>query len=1496
MKKLLKFSLAVILFTSFSFSSFSQTLVKKVFPDDPKEFLEKLRDFMSEEDKSATKDFMKSFEIAWNGQKYKSEQQHFIISTCNLMYAKRLKMFPDFKNYLNSTEVLVSSGQSDKSFTSWQLSVDKTLNARNTSKFSTFLETSDNLFTNNVIFKNPTLEWKASSNNFSFEFDSVPKIIFGETNLRCVIKDDSSNIYTTQGIYYPFTQRWVGKGGRVDWTRAGIKAEVSYAELKKYSINFKSSQYKADSVSYYNSTYFQKPLTGVLVDKVFVNMTEEKSVYPQFDSYDKRLVITNIFPAVDYDGGFSVHGSKIFGLGDSNNPAYLKFYREKKLFLKTASLSYIMHVDRITSEKSEITFYFDGDSIFHPGLQLKFNFKDKEVTLIRDEQGTARTPYADSFHKLDMYFEALYWKMDEPKIEMKNIKGSAESSALFESSNFYRDARFERLQGIDDVNPLYRIKEFVVKQNAGGKQFDPNSLARFMKLSPDQVKPMLMVLSNGGFVTYSVDLDKVIANDRLFDYIRQREKKKDYDVLQFNSTVGGNSTNASINLLNFDLRIDGVEKIFLSDSQNVSIYPKDQKVLVRKNRDFDFGGIVHAGRFDFFGKEFSFDYTLFKINLTNVDSLRMKVLAREVNEYNERKLVNCKTVIENINGDLLIDKPTNKSGVITYPDYPIFNSKKESFAYYARAAIQKGVYTRDKFFFKLTPFTIDSLDNFSNEGLAFKGTLTSGGIFPDFDETLRLQEDYSLGFKRETPAEGFAMYGGKGNYKATVKLSNQGLRGDGELDYVTSTTHAKNFIFFPDSMNVLAEKFDNKKRSGGLEFPPVEADSVYSHWMPYKDFMTTKDTKKQMNFYNGQATMHGITTLTPQGMTGNGTMDFSKSQLFSKLIRYGEITFDADTSDFKMSAESGNELAIETGNLNAHVDFQKRVAVFKSNGKGSFIKFPVNQYLCYMDKFTWFMDEKSIELSASTKAANVSNNSTAEDEAGEVNLEGSQFISIHPDQDSLTFFSKRAKYDLKRNIINCKEVLYIDVADARIAPDSGNVVIQKKAKMETLEKAVITANRVTKYHTIYNVTANIFSKKKYAASGDYDYVSVTKDKQKIHFTNISTDTTFQTFATGEISQESNFSLSPYFDYRGKVKLYANQQYLSYDGAFLIKHECPKIGKSWLSFEGEINPEEIYIPISKELKDESNDKLFAGIMFTNDSTHCYPAFLSKRVTFSDQAVVGADGFLFYDKTTREYKISNKDKIKEISFPGNYLSLNTSNCTLYGEGKLEMSSSLGQVKFNTYGNGVDNLQSDSVAFDMVIALDFFFADDAIKNMSEKFEKSSAPFASLNRPTYEHALREMVGKTDADKLISQVNLYGSFKKFPDALEHTILLTDVKMKWNSATKSFISDGPIGVGSVLKNQINKFVGGRVELTKKRSGDILTVYLELDGNNWYFFNYQTSLMQAISTDEKFNTIIKDMKADKRKMEVEKGQTPYTYNLSTVAKKASFLKKIDAQDK
>ncbi|MBI2269800.1 MAG: hypothetical protein HYU69_05510, partial [Bacteroidetes bacterium] len=842
------------------------------------------------------------------------------------------------------------------------------------------------------------------------------------------------------------------------------------------------------------------------------------------------------------------------------------------------------------------------------------------------------------------------------------------------------------------------------------------------------------------------------------------------------------------------------------------------------------------------------------------------------------------SVIEHINGDLLIDHPKNKSGYKSYSKYPVFNSAKDSYVYYQKKSVQSGVYSRDKFYFHLEPFTIDSLDNFSNEGVIFAGEFVSSGIFPQFKEPLRLQKDYSLGFSRSTPAEGFALYGGKAKFNDTIMLSHEGLRGNGVINYVTSTSKSRDFIFFPDSMNGISQSFDVKEsKQGKIEFPQVMGEGAYIHWIPYKDVMQAHSREKPFATYNGQATFKGRYDLTPELLSGRGLVNFQKAELEALNIKFKQNSFDSDTADFRLQSLEESALAFSTNNVNAHIDFIKRDGEFKSNGKGSIVKFPVNQYVCFMESFKWYMDRSDIELGTGDKPG-----------ANDLDLQGPEFISTNPKQDSLRFNAPRAKYDLKKYIITAMDVKYINVADARVSPDSGKVVIRKEAAMETLKNAKILANSVTKYHNIYGANVNIFSRKSYSGSGSYDYVDELKKKQPIYFSNITVDTTHQTYAETEIKDSTGFMLSPNFEYKGKVKLQATNQFLTFTGVTRIQHACEAVKKTWFRFSTEVDPNKILIPVEKDPVDDKGNKLGAGIMLSNDSTHIYSTFLSGKYGRSDSAVLRAEGFLFYDKASKEYRISNKEKLVERNLGGNYVSMNIDKCITYGEGRVSMGTDFGQVKIETVGNAEHFQIPDSTSFDLMMTVDFFFDDGALDKMSDALNAiADLKPTDFSRKTYEKGLREMLGKEKADKLISQVNLYGSFKKFPDELKKTIFLTELKMRWNPRTRSYLSQGKIGIGNIQKNQVNKYVTGRVELVKKRGGDILNIYLEGDNSTWYYFNYTRGLMQALSSLDNFNTVIKELKPDKRELKTERGTAPYAFNLSTIRKKDDFLKRSSA---
>lgn len=127
-----------------------------------------------------------------------------------------------------------------------------------------------------------------------------------------------------------------------------------------------------------------------------------------------------------------------------------------------------------------------------------------------------------------------------------------------------------------------------------------------------------------------------------------------------------------MNLDSRDLTIHGIPVIFLSDSQNVRLVPRENSITMKRDRSFEFDGVVDAGLVRFSGDNFYFKYDSFKIAMKNIDSMQFSVLSGQYNEYGEPVLNRIHNAIEIMTGALLIDDPNNKSGLEDYPQYPTF--------------------------------------------------------------------------------------------------------------------------------------------------------------------------------------------------------------------------------------------------------------------------------------------------------------------------------------------------------------------------------------------------------------------------------------------------------------------------------------------------------------------------------------------------------------------------------------------------------------------------------------------------------------------------------------------------------------------------------------------------------------------------------------------------------------------------------------------------------
>lgn len=1442
----------VLLSAVFSIKSFDQ-----IIPEFTQEgFVNELTEIFGKSKNKTNKLILESFNSAWNSGSYIQEEQESLLQIANILKIKKGRINPHLKNYLNC--IIEFSGRTGNyNFSAWKTAFlgfekNELIDIKDINELLLFTYS---LLTDHSLNKNYAVNWKSDTEEISFFYTDKLGVNVGNGNLICISGRDSIVIYNTSGKYYPVNRIWEGTEGKVTWTRAGFDPENVFAKLRNYKISLVGPEYNIDTVNFIYNEYFDHPVPGSLFDKVKATRKPENATYPQFDSFDKKNRIRQLYPNVDFEGGFTLNGSRMMGSGDIRNDASLSWYVNNKLFFKAASKKINFDSTRAAGNNTIVKFYIgENDSIYHPGLQFVYSDLTREVNLVRDGRGKANSPYFNSYHEFDMYTELMTWPVDDSIIYLGTIKGSIEEKASFESSNYYTERRYADIQNLDIESPLFFIRECA--RTFGSNKFTINDLTIIMRKSIHQVRQILLNLSIGGFVSYSEGSGMIEVEQRTWDYLDNLSGKRDYDVISFTSITGQGNINAKIGLKDLTMTVYGVNQVKLSEAQNMFIYPFNNTVYIKRNRDIVFDGKVKTAFIDFSGRTFYFDYNGFKIKMDSIDYIKMKVPGKILNEKGQAVLQDISSIIENLSGTLYIDHPNNKSGFFYIPWYPVFKSDTTAYIYYDQKTEHAGAYPRDKVFFQIDSFAIDSLNSLDKQGvIRFPGSFITN-VFPPIEAELTLQEDYSLGFElTKTPEEGYPVYGGKARFYNNISMSKKGLKGDGELHYITSVTKSNDFTFYPDSMKAKAQTFDVSPRKEEPEFPPVRGKNMYIQWFPGNNEFIASALRDSISFYN-EAKLAGRLYLDSSGMKAKGILDFGDFELSSDNLLLANRSFDANPADFKIkTGNSGGGSGFQSDNINAHFDLDNRTGEFTPNSTSSAIIFPENNFKSSSGMYVYDMNNKTVQM------------------------KNTLFTSTDPARNNLSFTANSSDYDEINKTLITKGADSIVVGDIYIYPENGEIIIQDGGKLKNLKNAIIVINRPEHRHEIVNASVNIYGKNNYTAEGDYYYTDQASRKFIIHFNSIGMNAAGNTFAKGTIQVEDKFNLSPAFEFVGEAELKADRKFLTFKGSLKLIHDCPGISKNWVRFNSEVDPENPVIPVGRENLDINSNKLYSSIYLTNVNPEIYPSFLSVHKQISDIPVLSAEGFLIFDNDSQQFRISDMAKLEDLSRPGNLLTLNRQNFEVSGEGLINLGVDLGQVKLNAAGIISHKLIDKSTSSNIIMGVDFYFPDEALKQMANEI-KTNPNLEVFDPGTsfYRKSLYELVGEETASNILGGGGL-TAFNKLPDEIIHSIFFNDLKLSWNNQTSSYQAVDNIGIGNINGTPLNKKLKGYVEITKKRSGDILTIYFELNKNTWYFFQYTRGLMQSLSSDEKFNSEISGTKPEKQNQKLGPGQAAYRFFLS-----------------
>ena len=1486
-RKLLSFFIIALLLPGTLFSQ-----VKSIFSGDPDKFKAELTAFMGPNLNETQKVNLSSFLVSWDSLAFSKENMTNIMDIASQMNGRSMRPVPHFNDLLVTLNIFTGSESGSDDLSTWLKGLSEVVfNPRFTNdNIDRFIRNTGLMVKDNILSESPAIKWKVKNCRLQFLHDTIFKVLIENSTLTCLSQRDSTEIYDASGTYYPETQEFHGSHGIVTWEKAGYSREDVSAEIKNYIIYTLKNNFTVDSALLTHKTYFNTPVEGVLSDQAISFRNKERATFPRFETYTKKFKLNNIYQGVNYEGGMAIEGANIKGTGTKVIPALITLYRNDTLYLKITSTEFLFSRTGLASAETSMTLYLDKDSIYHSDLGFSYNAAERQVNLYRANNPVSKSPYFDSFHNLDMYFELLSWNMNESKIILTRPRGAALGQAQFESTSFFDENYFLRIAGIDNYHPLDRLKKFA--EYYYSNTFPVEEFAKWMGKPVEAVTGMCIDLATKGFVFYDRTFNEITLKKKVDDFLDSYAKKKDYDILYISSETKAPQDNAILDLKNFRLTVNGVNVVYLSDSQKVAIFPYNRRLVIGKNRNIQFDGVVRAGLFTMFGHDFAFSYDTFKIRLGKIDSIRIAVETQQRDNLGNPVISEVENLIQLGTAVLYIDDPDDKSGLKSLKQYPILNAITYSYIFYDKIPGLEGVYPQSDFYFRVDPFTYENIDHYTNEDMSLAGEFHAGNIIDPMREYMTIQENNSLGFNMMIPDSGIIIYGGRGKLYENLNMSNKGLIGSGHLVHLTSSTQADEFKLYPDSMITQATTFRITKDGTGL-YPDLTSDNVMIKWDTRKDeWLASNSQGKTFSMFDNGTNLDGDLKLTPAELSGSGIVNTSDSRITSDLFVFRSGSIHADTAVYNLKSPSTNGYAFIAENASTEVNFDLKSTKFHLNTGSSLVKFPEIQYICKMTDFTYNQDTRILDMEQKGKSNSALLTPDKLIRLDFNNLDKPTFLATNVIGDTVEFSSWKGRYHLDEEYIEADNINYIHIADALIQPENGSIIIDRRAKIRQMNNAIVAINN---RHILHSAKIDIESTKRYSGSGIYDYIDEDKAVQQINFNELTVDT-MHTSAHGFIPASQKFMLSPAFTFSGDANLYSANDNLLFTGAAGILQNCSAIKSYPVKFKAYLDPQRIMIPVNEKPRDINDNMVFSGSFINIDSIHIYPAFLSPQKSWTDAGFVTSSGYLYFEKSTGRYLIASLEKLADHTLNGNMVALDKNFCVLSSEGKLNFGTNFDLVKFVSAGKVIHNVDSGKVSINAILAFDFYFSDDALKIMSDEIRMiPSLKPVNLNTELYNKGMKDLLGLQAANQIKEDLDLYGTSRNMPKEFTYKLVLNDVNLYWNEASASFRSKGKIGIGYIGNQPVNVYVDGYIDIQRRRSGDLFDIYLKADESTFYYFSYIRGNLMTQAGNNSYNTLIANIKLRDRKDPASTIRKPYTYMIAVEDRLGRFLQRMQDSD-
>ena len=1455
----------------------------------------------SKQDRDEAAVIMRDFKDVWNSY-YDGQDAAMVMRLCELFHAKSgARAYANIFNFTEIVQKFPALGMTHQDVHNW-LSYTETKANKSQTGMDKYLASCRSVFVDKVLSAKGNSKWMLRDARIGFPSAESSQLSVQGTLVLASQKDESV-LYDTKGVYSIENNRWEGSGGRADWSRFDIEADRAFVVLPEYyTLDLSRSEYAIDSVVFKDKRYFQQDILGRFEDKVMVNTPNEKTMYPRVKSYRSDYVVPNILSGIDFEGGIGMMGNQVDVFGGVESKAVFKFRRKGKVTVKVEAARFVMSPEELlVSDHVALRLYLydtvsgsiEMDSLHHNDLGFRYDNKKRSMMIYRSEKGYGDAPFHDQYHGLDLFLETMNWNLDDNIVDFKRMEGvNPKSEGDVVSMNYFRNEDFKMLQGLDGKHPMLRLERYL--KDYGNPEhpdlFLVSDFATYLKFPIEQVISMLLRLQSEGYVEYYAESKSVLVLPRFYDVLESYRENIDFDVIKLHTTTTGRQPNLRLDLNTNELlvfgitsQMDGIDDatIALSDRKHVVIVPDNKRIVFKKNRDFQFSGGILAGMFEFFTKDCLFSYENFTIEMNKVDSLRFYAKA-------DNQIIPIVGTLEKLQGRLMIDRGDNKSSRIETPEYPVFHSDARSFKFYRN--INGGVFhpgavdtvmtaedLEGKFYYHLHPFVVDSLNDLTMSKVRFDGELVSGGIFPTIEEPLVVRDDYSLGFVHQigsSDVASYPMYDGLGAFHQKVYLSENGFYGEGQLDYQTAAFKSGQFMFYLDSVTALTQQFKMVPQHDGTLFPMATADALKLKWDVKTPELITETVDNPICLY-GDTYFSGKTHLSPEGYVAEGKLNFGLTEFNSDYFAFDSRTFVADSADFMLYSSDSATVAFSATNYRANVNFNNQKVQYDYLDENSNLDFPMNHFVCSLKEAEWDMATNSLHVYNPVESFGAYATATTHEDLLAIHGNASKFISLVPEQDSLQFYSMSAEYDMTNYVIHAHDVKIIRVADAAVFPYDHDVDIDAESKLRPVNGELL-ADTLNGYHLFKNALVNIYSRNHYDAKGYWDYTNAEGISTPIRVdTIIPVDGVTHGYAN--ITDSSEFRLSPQYAFQGKLTLASTEQFGFFDGDFaLVAFEGTSSKPTfdtlsslnhWFAASTPIDPDAIRIPVDMSRIREKNPAMCNGLYYELTIDGGYDAaFLTpneRRAELLDEAEP-ANGWLWFDADSLRFVVTDTMRYDT------YLALD-SRGVIVGHGSHDLGLDLALTNFVLHGD-YTHYPNDSLTLSGLHMFNApIFDDKAMEAMAEVYANIEGESIDLTQTLFLKYYRSEHSEQETEEMRKNIELEGYPRmESSDFYCNTIVIPDLKMVWNKNLRAFVSVGKIGLGNFGKHVVNKYVDGYVVFDRRLGNityffqnDLFMTYINYncgDGQLQVHATYADINQRLYDTKEKSRTVTKDNKA------------------------------------